>query len=77
MVLSISVSNVTIRYGVKLLFEDVSTSFTPGKRYGLTGPNGSGKTTLVRIIDGRTRPGRGREGNHVCISLHYLYIYAR
>jgi len=36
----ISVSNVTMRYGSKLLFEDVSVTFHGGRRYGLTGPNG-------------------------------------
>ena len=39
----ISVSNVSMRYGAKVLFDDVSTSFAPGKRFGLTGPNESGK----------------------------------
>src|SRR3954447_13910524 len=48
----ISVSNVTMRYGAKLLFEDVSTAFTPGKRYGLTGPNGSGKSTFMKVLSG-------------------------
>lgn len=43
----ISVSNVSMRYGAKILFEEVSTAFTPGKRYGLTGPNGAGKTTFA------------------------------
>ena len=37
----ISVSNVSMRYGAKVLFDEVSTAFTPGKRYGLTGPNGA------------------------------------
>ena len=48
----ISVSNVTMRYGAKLLFEDVTTAFTPGKRYGLTGPNGSGKSTFMKVLTG-------------------------
>jgi len=39
----ISVSNVSMRYRAKVLFDDVSTSFAPGKRFGLTGPNGAGK----------------------------------
>ncbi len=48
----LSVSNVTMRYGSKLLFEDVSVSFVPGRRYGLTGPNGSGKSTFMKILTG-------------------------
>jgi ATPase subunit of ABC transporter with duplicated ATPase domains len=55
----ISVSNVTMRYGAKLLFEDVSTSFTPGKRYGLTGPNGSGKSTFMKVLTGELDPHKG------------------
>src|SRR6266702_4627171 len=55
----ISVSNVTMRYGAKLLFEEVSTAFTPGKRYGLTGPNGSGKTTFMKLLDGELDPQKG------------------
>src|SRR6267154_121318 len=55
----ISVSNVTMRYGAKLLFEDVSTAFTPGKRYGLTGPNGSGKSTFMKVLTGEIDPHKG------------------
>jgi len=46
----LSVSNVSMRYGAKILFEEVSTAFTPAKRYGLTGPNGSGKSTLLKYL---------------------------
>src|SRR5271170_7293450 len=46
----ISVSNVTMRYGSKILFEDVAVTFTSGRRYGLTGPNGSGKSTFMKIL---------------------------
>jgi ATPase subunit of ABC transporter with duplicated ATPase domains len=55
----ISGSNVTMRYGSKVLFEDVSTSFAPGRRYGLTGPNGAGKTTFMRILAGELEPQQG------------------
>ncbi|MCU1286889.1 MAG: transporter ATP-binding protein uup [Acidobacteriales bacterium] len=55
----ISVSNVTMRYGAKLLFEDVSVAFTPGKRYGLTGPNGSGKSTFMKVLTGEIDAQKG------------------
>src|SRR5580658_5089417 len=55
----LSVSNVTMRYGSKILFEDVSTAFIPGRRYGLTGPNGAGKTTFMRILTGELEPQKG------------------
>jgi ATPase subunit of ABC transporter with duplicated ATPase domains len=55
----ISVSNVSMRYGAKVLFEEVSTAFTPGKRYGLTGPNGAGKTTFMHLLTGELDPQKG------------------
>ena len=55
----LSVSNVSMRYGAKVLFEDVSTAFTPGKRYGLTGPNGSGKSTFMKLLSGEMDPQKG------------------
>jgi len=55
----LSVSNVSMRYGAKILFEEVSTAFTPGKRYGLTGPNGSGKSTFMKLLSGELEPQKG------------------
>src|SRR6266511_3378483 len=55
----ISVSNVSLRYDKKVLFEDVSTAFTPGRRYGLTGPNGSGKSTFMKLLTGELEPQKG------------------
>ena len=55
----ISVCNVSMRYGAKVLFDDVSTTFTAGKRYGLTGPNGAGKSTLMKILVGELEPQKG------------------
>src|SRR5678809_1485473 len=55
----ISVSNVSMRYGAKVLFDDVSTAFTPGRRYGLTGPNGAGKSTFMKILTGYMYPQKG------------------
>jgi ATPase subunit of ABC transporter with duplicated ATPase domains len=48
-----------MRYGAKILFEDVATAFTPGKRYGLTGPNGAGKSTFMKLLSGEMEPQKG------------------
>src|SRR6204780_5487809 len=55
----ISVSDVTMRYGSKLLFEEVSVQFISGRRYGLTGPNGAGKSTFMKILSGELEPQKG------------------
>jgi ATPase subunit of ABC transporter with duplicated ATPase domains len=55
----ISVSNVSMRFGAKVLFDEVSTGFTPGKRYGLTGPNGAGKSTFMKLLTGEIDPQKG------------------
>ena len=55
----ISVSNVSMRFGGKILFEDVSTTFLPDRRYGLTGPNGAGKSTFMTLLSGEIEPQKG------------------
>jgi ATPase subunit of ABC transporter with duplicated ATPase domains len=55
----ISTSNLTIQFGTKPLFENVSVKFGDGNRYGLIGANGSGKSTLMRIIGGDLEPTAG------------------
>ena len=55
----ISVCNVSMRYGAKILFDDVSTTFIAGRRYGLTGPNGAGKSTFMKILTGELEPQKG------------------
>ncbi len=55
----LSVSSVSMRYGAKILFEEVSTAFTPGKRYGLTGPNGAGKSTFMKLLTSELEPQKG------------------
>src|ERR1700754_5187882 len=55
----ISVSNVSMRYGAKILFEDVSVTFIAGRRYGLTGPNGAGKSTFMKILTGELDAQKG------------------
>jgi len=55
----LSVSNVSMRYGSKILFEEVSVNFVEGRRYGLTGPNGSGKSTFMKVLTGELDPQKG------------------
>src|SRR6187200_2518061 len=55
----ISVHDVSMRFGSKLLFEDVTTTFSKGRRYGLSGPNGSGKSTFMKLLTGESLPQKG------------------
>src|SRR3954453_17102545 len=55
----ISTQNVSMRYGSKLLFDDVTTTFSSGRRYGLTGPSGAGKSTFLKLLTGELPPQKG------------------
>ncbi|OGS24519.1 MAG: ABC transporter ATP-binding protein [Elusimicrobia bacterium RIFOXYB2_FULL_50_12] len=55
----ISTENLTLSYGKRILFEDVSVKFTPGNCYGIIGANGSGKSTFLKILAGEIEPGHG------------------
>ncbi|MEO0368537.1 MAG: ABC-F family ATPase [Pseudomonadota bacterium] len=55
----ISTSNITMQFGEKPLFENISVNFADGNRYGLIGANGSGKSTFMRILDGSQEPSNG------------------
>ncbi|MFT6642368.1 MAG: ATPase subunit of ABC transporter with duplicated ATPase domains [Flavobacteriaceae bacterium] len=55
----ISTANLTIQFGAKPLFENVSTKFGEGNRYGLIGANGSGKSTFMKILSGDLEPSSG------------------
>jgi ATPase subunit of ABC transporter with duplicated ATPase domains len=48
-----------MRFGSKILFEEVTTTFSQGRRYGLTGPNGAGKSTFMKLLTGELPPQRG------------------
>lgn len=48
----ITVSNLELRYGKRILFEDVNLNFTPGNCYGVIGANGAGKSTFLKILSG-------------------------
>jgi len=55
----ISVHGVSMRFGSKVLFDDVTVTFSRGRRYGLTGPNGAGKTTFMKLLTGDLPPQQG------------------
>ena len=48
-----------MRFGARILFEDVTTTFLQGRRYAITGPNGSGKSTFMKILTGEIEPEKG------------------
>ena len=55
----ISTTNVSLRYGKRILFEDVTAKFLPGNCYGLIGANGAGKSTFLKILSGEMEPNTG------------------
>src|SRR5258705_11160829 len=55
----ISINNISMRYGARVLFDDVTTTFMAGRRYAITGPNGAGKSTLMKILTGEIEPTKG------------------
>lgn len=55
----VTLDNVSQSFSGKTLFENVSITFNPQERYGLTGPNGAGKSTLLKIITGQIEPHSG------------------
>ena len=55
----ISAQGVSMRFGSKVLFDDVTVTFEAGRRYGLTGPNGAGKSTFMKLLTGDIPPQRG------------------
>ncbi|TNE81198.1 MAG: ATP-binding cassette domain-containing protein [Bacteroidetes bacterium] len=55
----IEVSNVSLRFGKRVLFEDVNIKFTPGNCYGIIGANGAGKSTFLKILSGEIDPTTG------------------
>ncbi|HSR02334.1 MAG TPA: ATP-binding cassette domain-containing protein, partial [Methylophilaceae bacterium] len=52
-------NNITMQFGSKPLFEDVSIKFGEGNRYGLIGANGCGKSTFMKILAGELEPTSG------------------
>ena len=55
----LSVSNLSVQFGKRVLFDDVNTSFNIGNCYGIIGANGSGKSTFLKILSGKMDPTSG------------------
>lgn len=55
----ITVSNVSLRFGGRKLYDEVNLKFTPGNCYGVIGANGAGKSTFLRILSGEIQPNTG------------------
>jgi len=55
----LSVQNLSLRYGKRVLFEDVNLKFSPGNCYGVIGANGAGKSTFLKILSGEIDPATG------------------
>lgn len=55
----ITVNNLTLQYGKRVLFDEVELKFTPGNCYGIIGANGAGKSTFLKILSGEIDPTKG------------------
>ncbi|MDP3312560.1 ABC-F family ATP-binding cassette domain-containing protein [Lutibacter sp.] len=56
----LTVSNLSVQFGKRILFDEVNTKFTIGNCYGIIGANGSGKSTFLKIISGKKDPTSGQ-----------------
>jgi ATPase subunit of ABC transporter with duplicated ATPase domains len=56
----LTVSNLSVQFGKRILFDEVNTTFTQGNCYGIIGANGAGKSTFMKIIAGEMEPTSGR-----------------
>ncbi|KAB8153615.1 ATP-binding cassette domain-containing protein [Kordia sp. TARA_039_SRF] len=55
----LSVSNLSVQFGKRVLFDEVNTTFTQGNCYGVIGANGAGKSTFLKILSGKMEPTSG------------------
>lgn len=56
----LAVSDISLQFGDRKLFEDVNIQFNPGNCYGLIGANGAGKSTFLKILSGELEPQSGQ-----------------
>ena len=72
-------NGVTVRFGKRVLYEDVNVKFTPGNCYGIIGANGAGKSTFLKVLTGELEPSEGEvymtknERLGVLKQDHYMY----
>ena len=55
----LTANGVTVRFGKRVLYEDVNVKFTPGNCYGIIGANGAGKSTFLKVLSGELEPSKG------------------
>jgi ATP-binding cassette, subfamily F, member 3 len=69
----LSTQNVTLRFGERVLFDNISFTLNSGDRAGLTGRNGAGKSTLLKIIAGEKKPDEGKVITPNGVTIAYLH----
>lgn len=52
----LSVNNLSVQFGKRVLFDEVNITFSPGNCYGIIGANGAGKSTFLKILAGKMEP---------------------
>ena len=55
----LTVSNLSLQFGKRVLFDEVNITFTPGNCYGIIGANGAGKSNFLKILSGDLEPNSG------------------
>ncbi len=75
----LSVSNLSVQFGKRVLFDEVSTKFQQGNCYGIIAANGAGKSTLLKIISGKQDPTSGQvhleKGQRMSVLTQDHYAY--
>ncbi|MBK9284849.1 MAG: ATP-binding cassette domain-containing protein [Sphingobacteriaceae bacterium] len=75
----ITVTNVSLQYGKRVLFDEVNVKFTPGNCYGIIGANGAGKSTFMKILSGEIDPTKGQvhimPGQRLSVLKQDHYVY--
>ena len=75
----LSVSNLSVQFGKRILFDEVNTKFVQGNCYGIIGANGAGKSTFLKIISGKMDPTSGQvhleKGKRMSVLTQDHYAY--